>query len=166
MDPEVVFECLDRVQNINDQVRRQAEAFLEELANQPGIGPLLTQICLNPQLPIYTRQQGGIYLKKYVTDHWSGEYSETNTLTSEEDKAAIRQLLPQGLGDGVSKIRTAVAMVLATIAGYEWPEVWPEIVPNLVSCLGSDNIDLVSGAMKALGMFATADGLHDDLGPL
>ena len=40
---------------------------------------------------------------------------------ADHDKAQIKALAPQGLGDADSKVRTAAAMLVARIAQHEWP---------------------------------------------
>jgi hypothetical protein len=53
--------------------------------------------------------------------------------TSKADKAVIRNALPAGLRDPDSKIRTAVAMAIAAVANWDWPQEWPGLLENIVS---------------------------------
>lgn len=54
---------------------------------------------------------------------------------SAEDRAAIRELLTQGLSDGASKIRTAVGMSIAKVATSDWPENWPNLLDILIDAI-------------------------------
>jgi len=55
--------------------------------------------------------------------------------TSREDKAQIRNALPAGLRDPDSKIRTAIAMAIAAIANWDWPQDWPGLLENIVGSI-------------------------------
>jgi len=50
-----------------------------------------------------------------------------------EEKAYVRSLLPQGLADEHSKIRTAVGMAIACVADHDWPHAWPQLTELLVN---------------------------------
>ena len=65
-------------------------------------------------------------------------------------KAAIRQLLPSGLQETISKVRTSVAYAVSAIAAWDWPEAWPELFGILMQALTSGNHDAVHGAMRVL----------------
>lgn len=45
----------------------------------------------------------------------------------------MRSLLPQGLADEHSKIRTAVGMAIACVADHDWPHAWPQLTELLVN---------------------------------
>ena len=50
-------------------------------------------------------------------------------------------MLPNGLKDGSSKVRTAVGMSIAALAKVEYPDEWPELLPTLISFVQQkDNI--------------------------
>lgn len=55
--------------------------------------------------------------------------------TSREDKAQIRNALPSGLRDPDSKIRTAIAMAIAAVANWDWPQDWPGLLENIVGSI-------------------------------
>lgn len=68
----------------------------------------------------------------------------------------MRQTLPAGLGDPDSKIRTAVAMAVATVARTDVPEEWPSLLPDLVGAIASDSgrgAPLMEGSVRCLSMF-------------
>ena len=103
---------------------------------QPGYGPVLARISLQTSLPFGIRQLAAVVLKHYVKFHWEEDGKHfRGPQASDEDKAAIRHALPQGLSDDIPKIRTAVGMAIASIAKWDWPEKWPELLPGLVGML-------------------------------
>ena len=74
----------------------------------------------------------------------------------------------KGLGDSLSKIRSAVvcnllscliivlltkAYAISTIAQYDWPENWPDLFDQLMVRLSSGFVDLVHGTMRVLTEF-------------
>ena len=65
-------------------------------------------------------------------------------------KAQIRQLLPIGLQESLSKVRAGVAYAISAIAHWDWPEAWPELFDILMQALTSGNQDAVHGAMRVL----------------
>ena len=65
-------------------------------------------------------------------------------------KAAIRSILPAGLQESISKVRTSVAYAVSAIASWDWPEAWPELFGILMQALTSSNHDAVHGAMRVL----------------
>ena len=65
-------------------------------------------------------------------------------------KDAIRRLLPLGLKEEVSKVRSSVAYAVAAIAQWDWPEEWPELFQILVEALTSTDPVAVHGAMRVL----------------
>jgi hypothetical protein len=87
-----------------------------------------------------------------VRTHWdANDESFTAPEISEADKTAIKSVLPQGLADPNSKVRTAVAMAVASIAHWEWPEKWPGLIEELTRALGSTDMNLVRGSIRCLG---------------
>ena len=70
-------------------------------------------------------------------------------------KAHIRQLLPQGLSESISKVRSSIAYAISAIAHWDWPELWPELFPLLMQALSSGQPDAVHGAMRVLSGITT-----------
>jgi hypothetical protein len=70
-------------------------------------------------------------------EHWqAGDQAHGGgVVTSEEEKAAIKALLPAGLSDPLAKTRTTSALAIASIAALDWPEHWPELTGTLVAAI-------------------------------
>lgn len=65
-------------------------------------------------------------------------------------KAAIRELLPSGLREAISKVRSSVAYAVSAIAHWDWPEAWPQLFTLLMEMLVSGDVSAVHGAMRVL----------------
>ena len=75
-------------------------------------------------------------------------------LVSDDEKAGIRAEIPKGLADSDGKIRTAVAMAIASIASTDVPHEWPTLVDDVVGAISSRTSPLlVSGSVRCLSMF-------------
>ena len=69
-------------------------------------GVHLTELTLSPGGPLPLRQLSSLLLKQYVDTHWS-ELSDKFTPPEAPPaaKAAIRNILPHGLKESISKVR-------------------------------------------------------------
>lgn len=156
---QAMFEELQKILNPDGDIRRQAEERLAQLKYTEGYGIYLAEITVNQSLDLALRQLASVMLKQYVEDCWTVEENEgedgTNgtLLVNNEAKTAIKTILPQGLNDPNSKIRSVVAYSISNIASYDWPNDWQELFGIIVKCLSSGNENSVHGAMKVLVEF-------------
>ena len=106
---------------------------------------------MDPQGDLAVRQLASVLLKQYVEAHWS-QHSEKfrSPETCDTAKASIRQILPHGLKESLSKVRTSVAYAVSAIAHWDWPEEWPELFQILMEALTSGDPNAVHGAMRVL----------------
>jgi hypothetical protein len=106
------------------------------------------------------RQLAGVLFKQYIEVHWSQNSEKYQEPEVEAVvKQRVKQLLPLGLSDESSKIRTTVAHSTAKIAGWDWSD-WPELFDLLLSALNGNkigapspspfNLDSVHGALETL----------------
>ena len=65
-------------------------------------------------------------------------------------KSEIRRILPVGLKESISKVRSSVAYAVSAIAHWDWPEAWPDLFPILMQALTSGDPNAVHGAMRVL----------------
>lgn len=100
------------------------------LLSGPGAGPGGVDV------PLGLRQLAATVLKKLVREHWTAEAPHfKGPQVGAQEKEAIREALPSGLGDDSSKVRTAVAMAVAAIARWDCPQQWPGLIPGLVQAI-------------------------------
>lgn len=120
----------------NPATRQAAEAALEAGSKQAGFGATLLKLVLLPEVPYGLRQLAAVVLKKHVREHWTFESPHFREPPVDEgEKAQIREMLPTGLSDSNSKLRTAVAMAIAAIAKWDCPQHWPNLLPGLVNAI-------------------------------
>eukprot|EP01006_Ploeotia_vitrea_P037115 TRINITY_DN66091_c6_g1_i1.p1 TRINITY_DN66091_c6_g1~~TRINITY_DN66091_c6_g1_i1.p1 ORF type:complete len:1211 (+),score=690.25 TRINITY_DN66091_c6_g1_i1:43-3675(+) len=147
----------------------------------PSFAASLLRLVAEQQRPAAMRQMAAVVLRRYVETGWSveGFYEvRANKLKSlhalseldqkeeemvqrgeiqqrvpEQLKPTVRSMLlaPQLIGQSSSKLRTAVAGIVAMIGQYDFPEQWPELVPSLVNMIGSSSdANVVQGCVRAL----------------
>lgn len=117
---------------------------------------------LNESNEFGIRQLAGVLFKQYVEVHWTqntDKFQEPEV--DPEVKQKVKQLLPLGISDQSSKVRTQVAVAVSLIASWDWPESWPNLFDILLSALNgvpvgkpnpTNQIDLntVHGALETL----------------
>ena len=69
-------------------------------------GVLLTELTLQPDGSPPLRQMAALLLKKYVDTHWSSDSDKFQPPeATPQAKATIRNMLPHGLKESISKVR-------------------------------------------------------------
>ena len=69
-------------------------------------GVLLTELTLQPESSPPLRQMAALLLKKYVDTHWSSDSDKFQPPeATPQAKATIRNMLPHGLKESISKVR-------------------------------------------------------------
>ena len=155
MEAEIATVLISSM-NSDEATRVNAEHALTQGSTREGFGLGLTRVALNQSFPYGTRQLAAVVLKKYVKEHWQeGEGRFIPPQTSEQEKQAIRELLPRGLSDPIPKIRTATGMAIATICAWDWPHQWPALTGILLGAIRERRSeDEVVGALRCLAMIA------------
>jgi hypothetical protein len=132
------LQLLASTLDANHDVRRAAEAALQQQSTQHGHGVVLCSIALSPAAPAELQQLAAVLLKQYIKAHWiEGERRYEPPTATDEEKRFIKDALPAGLSQANSKVRTAVALAIATIAKWDYPEQWPGLLEHLVACIKS-----------------------------
>lgn len=151
---EALVESLAAILSHELHIRNAGEEHLKTLEVTEEFGVHLAELTLNPEGPLAIRQLASVLLRQYVEAHWS-PLSEKfrQPETTEEAKVAIRQMLPHGLKETISKVRSSVAYAISAIAHWDWPEAWPELFQILMQALAGGNPDLIHGAMRVLTEF-------------
>ncbi|KAI1230875.1 hypothetical protein IHE44_0008307 [Lamprotornis superbus] len=91
-------------------------------------------------------EEFGVHLAELTVD-------PQGALAIRQAKVAIRELLPNGLRESISKVRSSVAYAVSAIAHWDWPEAWPELFNLLMEMLVSGDVNAVHGAMRVLTEF-------------
>lgn len=158
VDIAIVFNTLGQVLSPNDALRRQAENALEQLSHQPGFALSLATITTseNDSIPLHMRQLAGILLKKHVKKYWNTVNDPSKIVISPQEKQVLKENLPKTLGSKSSKISTTVAMIIAEIASFDFPEQWSDLLSVLIQQFenAKTNKHLAYGSLKCLSLVA------------
>ncbi|KAF3823229.1 hypothetical protein GH733_010665, partial [Mirounga leonina] len=114
----------------------------------------MAELTVDPQGALAIRQLASVILKQYVETHWCAQSEKFRPPeTTERAKIVIRELLPNGLRESISKVRSSVAYAVSAIAHWDWPEAWPQLFNLLMEMLVSGDLNAVHGAMRVLTEF-------------
>ncbi|XP_054724425.1 LOW QUALITY PROTEIN: importin-9-like [Uloborus diversus] len=148
---DALFETLSSILSPVHDLRISAEQQINILEVTDEFSIHLTELMLDSQAPLAIRQLASVLLKQYVEAHWSSNSEKFRPPeTTPEAKTAVRKMLPMGLHESISKLRSSVAYAISAIAQWDWPEEWPELFNILVESLVSENSFAVHGAMRVL----------------
>lgn len=151
---EALIETLTAILSPVQEVRAAAEEQIKVLEVTEEFGVHLAELTVDPQGALAIRQLASVILKQYVETHWCSQSEKFRPPeTTDQAKAAIRELLPSGLRESISKVRSSVAYAVSAIAHWDWPEAWPQLFTLLMDMLISGNINAVHGAMRVLTEF-------------
>uniref|UniRef100_A0A8C5HZC2 Importin N-terminal domain-containing protein n=1 Tax=Gouania willdenowi TaxID=441366 RepID=A0A8C5HZC2_GOUWI len=151
---EALIETLTAILSPVQEVRAAAEEQIKVLEVTEEFGVHLAELTVDPQGALAIRQLASVILKQYVETHWFSQSEKFRPPeTSDQAKAAIRELLPSGLRESISKVRSSVAYAVSAIAHWDWPEAWPQLFTLLMEMLVSGDINAVHGAMRVLTEF-------------
>ncbi|XP_030375872.1 importin-9 [Scaptodrosophila lebanonensis] len=167
-----ITEELQNLLSSNTNVLQHAEKRIKQLQYTEGYGVYLSEIIMNQSHELPLRLIAIIMLTRYVENHWV-EISESGFkndkaiggIASEQAKRTIRNILPNGLYDPNSKIRSSVAHTISTIAATDYPQGWAELFDIIVKCLGG-NEDSIHGAMQVLQDLPYDVEQIKDMGPV
>ncbi|XP_067615807.1 importin-9 [Eurosta solidaginis] len=158
---QALFEELQNLLSSETCVLQLAEQKIKHLEYTEGYGVYLSELIMNQSFDLPLRQIACIMLTRYVENHWG----EADDVATEQAKRTIRNILPNGLYDPNSKIRSSVAHTISAIAMTDWPTVWTELFDIIIKCLGG-NEDSIHGAMQILQDFSYDEKQVKELGPV
>ncbi|KAM6977557.1 importin-9 [Aplochiton taeniatus] len=151
---EALIETLTAILSPVQEVRAAAEEQIKVLEVTEEFGVHLAELTVDPQGALAIRQLASVILKQYVETHWCSQSEKYRPPeTTDRAKAAIRELLPGGLREAISKVRSSVAYAVSAIAHWDWPEAWPQLFTLLMDMLVSGDVNAVHGAMRVLTEF-------------
>lgn len=152
---EALCEALNAILSHSQEIRTNAEEQLKILEVTDDFCVHLAELTVDPQSPFAIRQLASVLLKQYVDTHWSRNSEKfRQPEATDEAKATIRNLLPLGLKESLSKLRSSVAYAISAIAHWDWPEAWPQLFEILMQALTSGDSNTVHGAMRVLTEFS------------
>ncbi|XP_065792446.1 importin-9 [Muntiacus reevesi] len=151
---EALVDTLTGILSPVQEVRAAAEEQIKVLEVTEEFGVHLAELTVDPQGALAIRQLASVVLKQYVETHWCAQSEKFRPPeTTERAKIVIRELLPNGLRESISKVRSSVAYAVSAIAHWDWPEAWPQLFSLLMEMLVSGDVSAVHGAMRVLTEF-------------
>nr|XP_015814669.2 importin-9 [Nothobranchius furzeri] len=151
---EALIETLTAILSPVQEVRAAAEEQVKVLEVTEEFGVHLAELTVDPWGALAIRQLASVILKQYVETHWCSQSEKFRPPeTTDQAKADIRELLPSGLRESISKVRSSVAYAVSAIAHWDWPEAWPQLFTLLMEMLVSGDVNAVHGAMRVLTEF-------------
>jgi hypothetical protein len=79
----------------------------------------LTELTLDPNGMLQVRQMAALLLKQYVDTHWTSLAEKfKGPETSPQAKATIRNMLPHGLKESISKVRKCIFLITLLLYYY------------------------------------------------
>lgn len=151
---QALVESLTAILSPDQQARQMAEEQLKVLEVTEEFGVHLAELTVDRDGALAIRQLASVILKQYVEAHWTVNAEKYRAPeTTAAAKAEIRRLLPAGLQESISKVRSSVAYAISAIAHWDWPEAWPDLFGHLMQALTSGDGNLVHGAMRVLTEF-------------
>ncbi|XP_043224474.1 importin-9-like isoform X2 [Amphibalanus amphitrite] len=152
---EALLDAMSGTLSPMADVRKGAEERLKALEVTDEYGRHLSELTVDVHCALPMRQLASVMLRQYVDTHWTPASDKFQPPEpSEATKTFIRQVLPMGLKESISKVRASVAYALSSIAHWDWPEQWPELFDILMACLKSGDEHAVHGAMRVLTEFS------------
>mmetsp|Transcript_33968 Transcript_33968/g.95506 ORF Transcript_33968/g.95506 Transcript_33968/m.95506 type:complete len:1067 (+) Transcript_33968:81-3281(+) len=140
-DVEALCGVLRHSYSASTDERRQAEAAIEAAERTPGLLPALLRVATEPRAEPLVRQAAAIQLKNQVLKWWAPTGDKTGKGYSEEDKAAVRSRLIEGVGIsfGVPGVVPQLVETFRLAALHDFPEGWPGVLETLLGLLRSDD---------------------------
>jgi hypothetical protein len=120
----VIYQTLQSCLSPDKALIDLAQQQLDVLQVRPEYCFILLNFLIDQSSEFGIRQLAGVLFKQYVETHWSKNSEKFKEPEIEDTiKQQIKLILPNGLADQSSKIRSVVAISVAHIAHWDWPEV-------------------------------------------
>ncbi|KAI1299168.1 hypothetical protein EDD11_006488 [Mortierella claussenii] len=149
---QAVFQTLTDTLSTDPNARMAAELRLKELQDNADYSLSLARLALAQECGMSQRHSAAVLLKSYIDSQWSTKSPRYRGKPEPpaEIKAAVRDLVLNGLSDPVHRIRISCAYVVSKIAHLDWPSSWPNLLDVLVCHLKNGSADEVHGSMRVL----------------
>lgn len=148
---QALFDAISSLLSVDQSARLSAEEQVKALEVTDEYGVHLCEFTLEPSGALPIRQMAATLLKQYIDCHWSQDGEKFRSPeTTPNAKMAIRQMLPMGLKESISKVRNTVAFSLSAIAHWDWPDHWPQLFDILMAALKDQDEFAVQGAVRVL----------------
>uniref|UniRef100_H2ZR06 Importin N-terminal domain-containing protein n=1 Tax=Ciona savignyi TaxID=51511 RepID=H2ZR06_CIOSA len=154
MDPNKVLNALEATMNPN--LRKEAEAQLDQMHKIAGFSPLLIQLIMSDEVQMAIRQSGAIYLKNMCVQSWHERSDKDGTPVTdvfsihENDRSVIRTNIVKAIIHAPDIIRSQLTVIIHNIIKHDFPERWPNVVDDINIHLQDESPRSWMGALMAL----------------
>jgi hypothetical protein len=119
----------------NNDARNAAEAVLNRWAKEPGYCKVLMDLLANPGIETNLRWLSILNLKNGVNRHWR---RRVDGITDQE-KAHLRPAMLSLMEEQHDPIAIQIAVLIAKVARFDYPQSWPELFSSLAHSIQSPN---------------------------
>ncbi|GAB5359248.1 hypothetical protein AAMO2058_000528000 [Amorphochlora amoebiformis] len=147
---QALLRCFEGYVSGDPQRMQASEAKINEYSASPGFCTCLANLFAQQGLHAHQRQLASILLKNTIRARWdkSSEEFKGGQEVGETEKKRMRSGILELLKEPAASLRKSIAMSVAIIGHFDFPEKWPGLLGNLLTCLKSDNTNLVQGALR------------------
>eukprot|EP00741_Cyanophora_paradoxa_P012574 tig00020614_g12150.t1 len=125
-----LYQLLQQALSPQENVRKPAEASLAQSEQLPGFSSCLLEICANRTANTDVRWLAVVCLKNTIGRIWRRRASAE---MSDEEKAHLKARMLQLFDEEHQQIAVQLALVVAKIARFDYPQRWGDLITNLVN---------------------------------
>lgn len=168
MNIENLVAALGACTNPNPEVRKAAEDALNQSKHARGQVVNLLRVALEDSIDPSVRQVAAISFKNLVRRDWSPSEEGKASPLAEEDKAAVREALLEGITRAPPAVRVQLGECVRSLVYSDYPQQWPALLPQVHAYLTSQDQARIAGALAVLRFLARKYEFRDEeeRGPL
>ncbi|KAI8911068.1 armadillo-type protein [Gorgonomyces haynaldii] len=126
---EQLLRVLEHCTSHDPQIRKPAEALLQQWEKQPGYHHQLSLVYMDTRIDTKQRSLASILLKNGVDKYWR---PTAPGALSVEEKKIIRDRQLQSFDEQNKQISVQQALITARIARHDYPRDWPQLLDLLI----------------------------------
>lgn len=139
MNVEQLHHCFFGSLQADPNVRRQAEAQLNELSHQVGFLAACLDILSTPDVQPIVKQSCSIYFKNVILKNWT-----VGTLIDNDERPIIRERLLVSIVKLDKILRNQLLPALSLIIKFDYPSTWPNLLDHILNLINNSNSDINS----------------------
>ncbi|KAJ1548033.1 importin-alpha export receptor, partial [Nowakowskiella sp. JEL0078] len=128
-------------------IRKQAEAKLISLEQQPGFSLALLELVQVDSTNDLIRYAAALYFKNFLKKSWQPQDGDVDIL-SLEDRLKVKQYVVHTMTVVPSKYQIQLSDAVAIIADTDFPDQWPTLIDDLVKRLDFQNPTGINGVLQ------------------
>lgn len=161
MDIPQLCAVLAACVGVDVEARKAAEQALNQHRHARGHIVNLLRVALEDTLDPAIRQVAAISFKNTAKRDWEGEDKAPSPL-AEEDKAAVRELIVEGVVRAPHAVRVQLGESVRSIIYCDYPDKWPQLLQQIYALLTSQDEQRIGGALYVLRLLARKYEFRDE----